>query len=167
VPEVSILLMQTVPLLPPASPFPPRLPAPFYIFGTMPVNMDNIEYISSSDSESDSCKLVGGGSMYCCICCCVFYLWMCPRCGVYTWSSGLISQWIDHMTCEVSWAYNSNSESRVMPITELATRRPKRRRLGMNSIFHHRAIVTNYHHSISHRVWIIFLLFWMQRDTQS
>jgi hypothetical protein len=33
------------------------------------------------------------------------YLWMCPRCGVYTWSSGLISQWIDHMTCEVSWAY--------------------------------------------------------------
>jgi hypothetical protein len=31
---------------------------------------------------------------------------MCPRCGVYTWSGGLISQWIDHMTCEVSWAYN-------------------------------------------------------------
>jgi hypothetical protein len=45
--------------------------------------MDNIEYISSSDSDSDS-----------------------------------------------------NSELRVMPITELATRRPKRRRLGMNSIFY-------------------------------
>jgi hypothetical protein len=37
---------------------------------------------------------------------CVFSLSMCPRCGVYTWSSGLISQWIDHMTCEVSWAYS-------------------------------------------------------------
>jgi hypothetical protein len=36
---------------------------------------------------------------------CVVSIWMCPRCGVYTWSSGLISQWIDHMTCEVSWAY--------------------------------------------------------------
>jgi hypothetical protein len=42
---------------------------------------------------------------------------MCPRCGVYTWSSGLISQWIDHMTCEVSWAYivfNHGSSSSIL-----------------------------------------------------
>ena len=43
--------------------------------------------------------------MYIVVCACVFCLSMCPRCGVYTWSSGLISQWVDHMTCVVSWAY--------------------------------------------------------------
>jgi hypothetical protein len=30
----------------------------------------------------------------------------CHRCGVYIWRSGLISKWIDHMTCVVSWAYS-------------------------------------------------------------
>jgi hypothetical protein len=38
---------------------------------------------------------------------------MCPRCGVYTWSGGLISQWIDHMTCEVSWAYSCCGRKKV------------------------------------------------------
>jgi hypothetical protein len=60
---------------------------PFHILGTMPINMDNIEYISSSESDFDS-----------------------------------------------------NSESRVMPITELAIQRPQRRRLGINSIFYHRPV---------------------------
>jgi hypothetical protein len=45
---------------------------------------------------------------------------MCPRCGVYTWSGGLISQWIDHMTCVVSWAYRDSSASAVT----LVARRP-------------------------------------------
>jgi hypothetical protein len=60
---------------------------PFHILGTMPINMDNIEYISSSESDFDS-----------------------------------------------------DSESRVMPITELAIQRPQRRRLGINSIFYHRPV---------------------------
>ena len=50
-----------------------------------------------------------GGSvemMYIVVYACVFCLWMCPRCGVYTRSSGLISQWVDHMTSVVSWAYS-------------------------------------------------------------
>jgi hypothetical protein len=39
VPEVSISLIKTVPLLPPTSTFPLRLPAPFHILGTISVNV--------------------------------------------------------------------------------------------------------------------------------
>jgi hypothetical protein len=40
------------------------------------------------------------------VCVCLF---CCRRCGVYTRSSGLISQWIDHMTGVVPWAYRRST----------------------------------------------------------
>jgi hypothetical protein len=61
--------------------------------------------IITAKKSNGICKLVVRvGCVF--VCACVFYLWLCPTCKVYTWSSELVSQWIDHVTCEVSRAYS-------------------------------------------------------------
>lgn len=56
-PKALILLIRTILILPLVSIFPLRLPAPFYILRTIPINIDNIKYISLDSNSKSNSKL--------------------------------------------------------------------------------------------------------------